>query len=42
MIWINDIYLLLAPIYLKKKDIRTNIGFFIHSPFPSSDIYKTF
>lgn len=42
MVWIHDIYLLLTPLYLKKKMVRTNIGFFIHSPFPSSDIYKTF
>jgi trehalose 6-phosphate synthase/phosphatase len=34
--------LLLTPLYLKKKMVKSNIGFFIHSPFPSSDIYKTF
>lgn len=42
MVWIHDIHLLLTPLYIKKRDVNTNIGFFIHSPFPSSDIYKTF
>jgi trehalose 6-phosphate synthase/phosphatase len=42
MVWIHDIHLLLTPLYLKKRDANTNIGFFIHSPFPSSDIYKTY
>ena len=42
MIWIHDIYLLLTPIILKKRNINNNLGFFLHSPFPSSDIYKTF
>jgi len=41
MVWIHDIYLLLAPFYLKKKDVATNIGFFMHSPFPCSDMLKT-
>lgn len=42
MLWIHDIYLLLTPIILKKRNINNNLGFFMHSPFPSSDIYKTF
>lgn len=42
MVWMNDIYLLLAPQYLKKKDLHSNIGFFNQSSFPSSDIFKTF
>ena len=42
MVWIHDNYLLLVPTYVKRKDIGTNIGFFMHCPFPSSDIYKMF
>ena len=42
MIWLHDIYLLLAPIYLKQKDKDANIGLSIHSPTASSDIFKTF
>jgi len=42
LVWIHDVYLLLTPFYLKKKDLNANIGFFMHSPFPCSDIMKTF
>ena len=42
MVWIHDIDLLLAPLYLKRADVYINIGFFFHAPFPSSDIFKTF
>jgi trehalose 6-phosphate synthase/phosphatase len=42
MIWIHDNYLLIVPADIKRKDINASIGFFMHSPFPSSDIYKMF
>lgn len=42
MVWIHDNQLLLVPAFIKKKDVNANIGFFMHSPFPSSDIYKMF
>mmetsp|Transcript_57649 Transcript_57649/g.79161 ORF Transcript_57649/g.79161 Transcript_57649/m.79161 type:complete len:114 (+) Transcript_57649:938-1279(+) len=42
MVWVHDTYLLLVPYLVKRKDIRSSIGFFMHSPFPSSDIYKMF
>ena len=42
MIWIHDNYLLLVPSYLRRRDLNANIGFFMHCPFPSSDIYKMF
>lgn len=42
MVWIHDIDLLLAPLYLKRADVYISIGFFFHAPFPSSDIFKTF
>ena len=42
MIWIHDNYLLLVPTYVRKRDLNSNIGFFMHCPFPSSDIYKMF
>ena len=41
MIWIHDIQLLLTPYYLKRRVLTANIGFYMHSPFPSSDIFKT-
>jgi trehalose 6-phosphate synthase/phosphatase len=42
MVWIHDNYLLLVPIYVRRRALSANIGFFMHSPFPSSDIYKMF
>ena len=42
MIWIHDNYLLLVPTYVRRRDNNANIGFFMHCPFPSSDIYKMF
>lgn len=42
IVWIHNIYLMLAPLYLKRHDITANIGFYLHTPFPSSDIYNLF
>lgn len=42
IVWINNIYLMLAPMYLKQHEISANIGFYMHTPFPSIDIYKVF
>jgi trehalose 6-phosphate synthase/phosphatase len=42
LIWVHDTYLLLVPFYLRTLNINANIGLSMHSPFPSSDIYKTF
>ena len=40
IIWIHDTYLLLLPKYVRHRYINGHIGFSMHSPFPSSDIYK--
>jgi len=42
LVWIQDNYLLLVPSALRHKDRDASIGFFFHSPFPSSDVYKMF
>lgn len=42
IIWIHDTYLLLLPKYVRRSYINGRIGFSMHSPFPSSDIYKMF
>ena len=34
--------MLLVPNYVRKRDLNAHIGFFMHCPFPSSDIYKMF
>lgn len=44
MIWVHDYHLMLLPQMLReeigntKKNIK--IGFFLHTPFPSSEIYR--
>ncbi len=44
MIWVHDYHLMLLPEMLReeigesKKDVK--IGFFLHTPFPSSEIYR--
>ncbi|KAI0148621.1 glycosyl transferase [Xylariaceae sp. FL1272] len=43
MIWVHDYHLMLLPEMLRselgdKKDVK--IGFFLHTPFPSSEVYR--
>ena len=44
MIWVHDYHLMLLPAILRErlentsKDVK--IGFFLHTPFPSSEIYR--
>lgn len=43
IIWIHDYHLMLLPMCLRQKvpiDINIKIGFFLHTPFPSSEIYR--
>ncbi|KAL6505550.1 putative alpha,alpha-trehalose-phosphate synthase 9 UDP-forming [Orobanche hederae] len=40
-IWINDYHLMVLPTFLRKRYNRVKVGFFLHSPFPSSEIYRT-
>lgn len=40
LIWIHDFHLMLVPGFLKKKNKRFKIGFFLHTPFPSSEIFR--
>jgi trehalose 6-phosphate synthase/phosphatase len=39
-IWIHDYHLMLLPSLLRKKHPSTAIGFFLHTPFPSPDIFR--
>ena len=41
-IWLNNHQLFLVPQYLRRKIKDSHIGMYIHSPFPSSDIFKIF
>jgi trehalose 6-phosphate synthase len=44
MVWVHDYHLMLLPALLrnligdKKKNVK--FGFFLHTPFPSSEIYR--
>ncbi|KAH1054995.1 hypothetical protein J1N35_033060 [Gossypium stocksii] len=40
-IWIHDYHLMVLPTFLRRRFNRLRMGFFLHSPFPSSEIYRT-
>ncbi|XP_002521023.2 probable alpha,alpha-trehalose-phosphate synthase [UDP-forming] 9 [Ricinus communis] len=40
-VWVHDYHLMLLPTFLRKSYNRVKLGFFLHSPFPSSEIYRT-
>ncbi|XAR66688.1 Alpha,alpha-trehalose-phosphate synthase (UDP-forming) [Bertholletia excelsa] len=40
-VWIQDYHLMVLPTFLRKRFHRIKLGFFLHSPFPSSEIYRT-
>ncbi|CAO2823028.1 unnamed protein product [Amaranthus hypochondriacus] len=39
-IWIHDYHLMLVPTLLRRRVFRVKVGFFLHSPFPSSEIFR--
>lgn len=40
-IWIHDYHLMLLPALLKKERLELKIGFFLHIPFPSFEVFRT-
>lgn len=40
IIWVHDYQLLLLPELIKKRFPKTSIGFFLHIPFPSYEIFR--
>ncbi|MBC9796867.1 bifunctional alpha,alpha-trehalose-phosphate synthase (UDP-forming)/trehalose-phosphatase [Sinomicrobium weinanense] len=40
-IWVHDYQLLLLPGLIKKERPNTSIGFFLHIPFPSYEVFRT-
>ncbi|MQL85858.1 hypothetical protein Taro_018385 [Colocasia esculenta] len=40
-VWVHDYHLMLVPTLLRKHMGLAKVGFFLHSPFPSSEIYRT-
>ncbi|MFY0603482.1 MAG: bifunctional alpha,alpha-trehalose-phosphate synthase (UDP-forming)/trehalose-phosphatase [Flavobacteriaceae bacterium] len=41
-IWVHDYQLLLVPQLIKEKKPDTKIGLFLHIPYPSFEIFRTF
>jgi trehalose 6-phosphate synthase/phosphatase len=39
-IWVQDYQLLLLPMLLRERLPRARIGFFLHIPFPSSEVFR--
>ncbi len=40
LIWIHDYHLFLVPVYLKRLRPELKVGFFLHVPFPSSEVFR--
>ncbi|XP_042474165.1 alpha,alpha-trehalose-phosphate synthase [UDP-forming] 6-like [Zingiber officinale] len=40
-VWVHDYHLMVLPTFLRKRFNKVKLGFFLHSPFPSSEIYRT-
>ncbi|KAL1357174.1 hypothetical protein HN51_009145 [Arachis hypogaea] len=40
-VWVHDYQLMVLPTFLRKRYSRIKLGFFLHSPFPTSEIYRT-
>ena len=39
-VWIHDFHLMLVPALLRRREPSLSIGFFLHTPFPSSEVYR--
>ena len=40
LIWIHDYHLLLVPAILRRLKPEAFVGLFVHTPFPSSEIFR--
>ena len=40
LVWIHDFHLFLVPGFLKARRPNLKVGFFLHIPFPSSEIFR--
>ncbi|KAG9159260.1 hypothetical protein Leryth_025083 [Lithospermum erythrorhizon] len=41
VVWCHDYHLMFLPEYLKKHNSGMKVGWFLHTPFPSSEIHRT-
>jgi trehalose 6-phosphate synthase/phosphatase len=42
VVWVHGDHLMLTPQYIRLKFPEANIGFYFHSAFPASAIFRTF
>lgn len=40
LIWVHDYHLLLAPKMIRDRLPDATIGLFVHTPFPSSEVFR--
>ena len=40
LVWVNDYHLMMVPEMVRSKKPDATIGFFLHIPFPSSEIFR--
>jgi trehalose-6-phosphate synthase len=40
LVWVNDYHLMLLPGMIREKIPNATIGFFLHIPFPSSELFR--
>jgi len=41
IIWVHDYHMCMLPTFISKRMPKANIGFYLHTPFPSSDSFKS-
>ena len=41
LIWVHGFHLLILPSYLTRRISMAKVGIFLHTPFPSSEIFRT-
>lgn len=41
LVWAHGLHLLVAPSFLVRRLPNVNVGLFLHTPFPSSEIFRT-
>ena len=39
-VWCQDYHLMLLPMILKKFNINMKVGWFLHTPFPSPEVFR--
>jgi trehalose 6-phosphate synthase/phosphatase len=39
-VWVHDFHLMLVPALIRRRAPNLAVGFFLHTPFPSSEVYR--